>query len=80
MLNNVNNYLVQWWAKFLMKKPHVKIQNCRRGTNSICGVNTNRVNKASFNQIIKANTTLHDLQFFRDFTNIRSTVGFYFIS
>ena len=60
----------QGWAKFSMKEPHVKIQNCRKATNSARGVNANKVNKASFNEIIKTNTTLHDLQFFRDFTSI----------
>ena len=47
-----------------------QIQNCRKATNSARGVNANKVNKASFNGIIKTNTTLHDLQFFRDFTSI----------
>ena len=74
------NCIEQGWAKISTKKPHVKIQNCRRATNSAGGVSANTVNKASFNQIIKTNTTLHDSQFFRNFTRIRSTVDFRFIS
>ena len=27
--------LLQGWAKFSMKEPHVKIQNCQKATNSI---------------------------------------------
>ena len=65
----------------LQRKSHMwKFKNWWRATNSVWGVNANLVNQLSFYQIIKTNTTLHDLQFFRDFTSIGYTVDFHFIN
>ena len=44
-LNASDDLLDQGWEKFLIKEPHVKIQNCQRATNLVCGVNANIVTK-----------------------------------